>query len=163
MADGDEDERVEYLDAAYELVDGSPQRAFDTQKIRSRLGVPDRVERDLRRTLTDKGLLRSEGDRYRLTVPAIHEVEQVRLEQGLEDEVEARSQARGDYVRAVYDLVDGAPGEAVDLSEIQEELELDAEAEKRTREYLLAADLIEATDGSDIALTPRAVDWVEGR
>lgn len=159
-----EEQRNRYLDAAYELVDGSPRRTFAVRQVQSKVGLPDDHERDIRQQLADRGLLRDEGkDTFGLTVPAIHQVEQTRVEQGREDEVETISEQRGNYVRVVYDLADGSASEPIPLSEIQQELAFGGDDERRTREYLLAAGLLGTEDGNAIVLTPRAVEWVEGR
>lgn len=158
-----EKQRTRYLEAAYDLVDGSPQQTFAVREVQSKVGLPDDAERDVRQQLADRGLLRDEGrETFRLAVPAIHQVEQTRMDQGRQAEVDERREERGDYVRTLYDLADEDPDESVNLDEIREEMGVGTDVERRTREYLLAAGLIDQPSDNAVTLTKQGAEWVQG-
>jgi hypothetical protein len=160
MADPD-DAAMDYLEFAYDEVDGSPQRSFQRRDVEDRLGLSDDAKRDVRRDLVNRGLIAGEGtEAFRLRLPAIHHVEEARLEGGRREEVDARREERGTYVRTLHDLAEGAAGIDVELDDLQEELEMGGEAERRAREYLDAAGLIEEGDEA-VRLTPDGEAWAE--
>lgn len=153
---------MNYLEFAYDEVDGSPLRSFQTRDVEDRLGLSDDRKRELRRDLVNRGLLADEGkDAFSLRLPAIHQVEETRLDQGKTEEVDVRREDRGAFVRTLHELADGELSVEIPIEDMQEELEMSGEAERRAREYLHAAGLIEVTDDS-VLLTPEGADWVEG-
>jgi len=153
---------MRYLDVAYEIVDGSPKRSFHVGEVERKLGLDDETRREVRRFLTDRGLLASEGaDEYRLRVPAIHEVEEWRLEEGLDEVVDERREERGTYMRTLFDVLDGDTMGIADLDEVQEELDLDGAVETRTREYLTAAGLLSVPEDGELAFTDTGAEWAK--
>lgn len=154
--------RMRYLDVAYEIVDGSPKRSFHVSEVERKLGLDDETRREVRRFLEDRGLLASEGaDEFRLRVPAIHEVEEWRLEEGQDELVDERREERGTYLRTLYEVVDGDTTLAVSLDEVQEELELDGAIETRTREYLTAAGLVASPEDGKLEFTETGAEWAK--
>lgn len=162
MASG-EQERLQYLDIAYDLVDGSPTRSFSVQDVEQKLGLDDDRARSMRRDLLNTGLLADEGggEQLRLRLPAIHRVEEVRLEEGRQDAVDERREQRGSYLRVLHELADGDTRTEVELDELREELDMDMTVEQRTREYLAEAELIAETDDDGVTITATGADWVE--
>lgn len=161
MAASDQDQE-QYLDIAYDVVDGSPQAAFDQNEVENKLGMDEDRKRQTLRELENRGLVEDEGGtRYRLTLPAIHQVEQVRLEAGRDSEVDPRREERGTYVRTLYDVADGDPDAPVKVETLFEELGFEPEIEQRTREYLAAAGLIDADDAGTVRITADGAGWVE--
>lgn len=151
----------QYLEFAYDEVDGSPQRTFTQRDVEERLGLsPDR-KREIRRDLINRGLIQDEGkSSYSLRLPAVHSVEEARLNEGRQDEVDQRREERGTYVRTLHELVDGDTGTSLALDELQDEIELAPSAEKRAREYLDEAALIEAGD-TTVRLTEQGANWAQ--
>lgn len=147
-----------YLEAAYQETDGDPDETVDPQRISQKTGLGDDRERQVRRKLTDKGLLVPEGSGFRLSLPAIHSVEQAWLDAGRDALVDERREQRGTYVRALYDLTDGDTAVEVALNEIQDELGMDPAVERRTRSYLDQAGLIDA-QGETVRITQQGADW----
>lgn len=152
-------EALRYLDIAYEESDGSPMRVVASEDVARRLGADDERQRRLERSLMDRGLIEDAGTGYRLRLAAIHAVEEERLEEGRQEIVDERREQRGDYVRELYALADEDPTVSVPLSDLQEQLPFGAAVELRTREYLLAAGLIEVDD-DHVTLTQQGADWV---
>ncbi len=149
----------QYLEFAYDEVDGSPQRTFEQRTIEDRLGVPPNQKRDIRRDLINRGMLQDEGKgTFSLRLPAIHHVEETRLNEGQQDEVDQRREERGTYVRTLHELAKGDPNTSIDLADLQDEMEMDPPAEKRAREYLDEAMLIDA-DEKTVRLTQEGADW----
>lgn len=154
-----DDVEIRFLEIAYEEADGSPLNTVSGQAIARKLGTDDDRQRRIERDLMDRGLLEDAGSGYRLRIPAIHSVEEQRLEEGREEIVDERRQQRGDYVRELYDLADEDPTIAVPLADLKEQLTMAADVEKRTREYLEAAGLVEVVD-EQVQLTKQGADWV---
>lgn len=153
-----DDEELRFLEIAYEEADGSPMKTVSSQAVARKLGSDEDRQRRMERDLMDRGLLEDAGSGYRLRIPAIHSVEEQRLEEGREDVVDDRRQQRGDYVREVFDLADEDPTMVVPLSDLQEQLPMAADVEKRTREYLAAAGLLEVED-KQLRLTKEGAEW----
>lgn len=161
MAVSDQD-AAQYLDIAYDVVDGSPEMAFDQNEVENKLGMDEDRKRRTLRELENRGLVEDEGGtRYRLTLPAIHQVEEARLAAGRSSEVDPRREQRGTYVRTLYNVADGDPETPVKVETLFEELGFEPEVEERTRDYLAAAGLIEADDAGKVQITRDGADWVE--
>lgn len=156
---GMDDNTFRYLEIAYEEVDGSPFEEVSSQQIGRKLGVDDDRQRRIERDLINQGLLQDAGaDSFRLRLPAIHHVEEQWLEEGRKDVVDERRKQRGDYVRELYQLADEDPSIAVPVPDLQEQLPFAAQVERRTREYLAAAGLIEV-DEDRVTLTKQGAEW----
>ncbi len=152
---------LQYLEFAYDEVDGSPQRSFSRRDVEDRLGLSEDRKRSVRRDLINRGLIADEGkESFSLRLPAIHHVEETRLDEGQSEEVDERREERGTYVRTLHELVDGDTAVQVDLGEVQEELGFEGDREVRTREYLDEAGLIEA-DEDQVRITRDGAGWVE--
>lgn len=154
-----DDDEIRFLEIAYEEADGSPLTTVSSQALARKLGTDEDRQRRMERDLMDRGLLEDAGSGYRLRIPAIHSVEEQRLEEGRDEVVDERRQQRGDYVRELYDLADEDPTVAVPLSDLKEQLTMAADVEKRTREYLVAAGLLVAEDDR-VQLTEQGAEWV---
>jgi hypothetical protein len=154
-----DDDEIRFLEIAYEEADGSPMSTVSSQAVGRKLGTDEDRQRRLERDLMDRGLLEDAGSGYRLRIPAIHGVEEQRLEEGREEVVDERRQQRGDYVREVYDLADEDPTLAVPLSDVKEQLAMAADVEKRTREHLEAAGLVVVDEEDHVQLTKQGAEW----
>lgn len=153
---------LRYLKFAYDLVDGSPQRTFESREVDQQVGLDDDQIRRIRRDLVNQGLLVDQGaESFSLRLPAIHQVEETRLDEGRADLVDPRREERGSYVRTLHELADGDTSEDVDVEELQQELGFDPDVEKRTREYLDEASLIEERGGT-VRITAQGAEWAEG-
>lgn len=156
-----DDTEFRYLEIAYDEVEGSPLQDVSSQQIGMKLGVDDDEQRRIERDLINRGFLQDAGaDTFRLRLPAVHHVEEQWLESGEEDLVDERRKQRGDYVRELYELADEDPTIDVPVSELQEQLPFSAAVERRTREYLTAAGLVEAQDNK-VQLTRQGAEWVQ--
>lgn len=153
-----DDDEFRFLEIAYEESDGSPLRTVSSEEIGRRLGTDEDRQRRIERSLMDRGLITDEGSGYRLRIPAVHAVEEQRLEGGRQDVVDERREQRGDYVRELFDLAEEDPTLAVPLSDLQEQLPFGADVESRTREYLAAAGLVVVED-DDVRLTKQGAEW----
>lgn len=152
-------EESRFLEVAYEESDGSPMREVSSEQVSRKLGVDDDRQRRIERSLMDRGLLEDAGTGYRLRLAAIHRVEEERLEDGQNEIVDERREQRGDYVRELYALADEDPTITVPLSDVQESFPYPTAIETRTREYLVAAGLIEVNEKNQVGLTKQGADW----
>lgn len=154
-----DDDTFRYLEIAYEEVDGSPFQEVSSQQIGRKLGVDDDRQRRIERDLINQGLLQDAGaSSFRLRLPAVHYVEEAWLDEGRQELVDERRKERGDYVRELYQLADEDPSIAVPISDLQEQLPFSSKVERRTREYLTAAGLVEEED-ERVVLTKQGAEW----
>lgn len=154
-----DDTELRFLEIAYEEADGSPKSTVSSQAVGRKLGTDEDRQRRIERSLMDRGLLEDAGSGYRLRIPAIHSVEEQRLEEGREEIVDERREQRGDYVRELFDLAEEDPTMSVSLSDLKEQLAMAADVEKRTREYLVAAGLVAVEDEDHVRLTKQGAEW----
>lgn len=153
---------LQYLEFAYEEVDGSPKRSFSKRDVEDRLGLAEDRKRDVRRDLINRGMIADQGKgTFSLRLPAIHHVEEVRLDEGDAEVVDERREERGSYLRTLHELAEGDVDARVEIDDLREELELGGTREKRAREYLDEAGLIEAFE-DEVRLTQQGAGWVEG-
>lgn len=161
MADP-EQASLQYLEFAYDEVDGSPKRSFSRRDVEDRLGLSEDRKRDVRRDLINRGMMADQGKgSFSLRLPAIHHVEEMRLNEGDTEVVDERREERGTYLRTLYDLADSDPSARVPLEDLQEEFEFGGDRERRAREYLDEAGLIEDFE-EEVRLTREGAGWVEG-
>lgn len=151
---------VTYLEVAYDLVEADPSTAFDQNQVENKLGMDEDVKRHTLRDLENRGLVTHEGGtQYRLTLPAIHSVEEHRLAEGRDAEVDPLREERGDYVRTVFDLAEGDPTASVPTNSVLTEMELTPTVERRTRAYLVEAGLLEEAGEGEVRLSEAGAEW----